>query len=102
MRLSKLLICSLLICALALPMALGESGEPVVTEAPTEKPTETPTQKPTEAPTEKPTEAPTTSPELPEVPGTGAQAAPFVAVILAIFGISGMSYFFVSNRREEE
>lgn len=76
------------------------------TAPPSEKPTETPTTAPTESPsanpTEKPTEAPTTSPELPEVPGTGAQAAPFVAVILAIFGISGMSYFFVSNRREEE
>ncbi len=62
MRLSKLLICSLLICALALPMALGESKESIVTEEPAYKPIDTPTEIPKEQPADTPTQEPTSGP----------------------------------------
>ena len=62
MRLSKLLICSLLICMLALPMALGESKEPIVTEEPAYKPIDTLTEIPKEQPADTPTQEPTSGP----------------------------------------
>ena len=63
MRLIKLLICALLICALALPMALGEAEEPVVTEAPLQEPSPEPTAEPTQEPEPSVTSDPAISPE---------------------------------------
>ena len=69
------------------------------TSTPTAEPTPTPTAKPTSVPTAEPTAKPTAEPTVIPVPGeTGSQITPVFAIVFAILGVAGLSYYFIRSK----